>query len=123
MGGFHLENSTLRDEHIILTSPGGYLEDGNPRWELGAFCLTSKRFLFLSDKGPAIEVPLEEISRFEVGRKTSDFYGRKVLRFTVGKNGRGEESRVWCSLMDLSQWMRILKRHLPKKGNGVGESG
>ena len=110
------------DEDIIITSRGGYFDDANLRWELGFFCLTSQRFLFLRDKGLALEVPLEEISHFEVGRKTSSFYGRKMLRLVVGKNGGGEEFRVWCSFMDVAGWASILKRQIPMGENGVGET-
>ncbi len=122
LGGSYSVISPLRDEDIILTSCGGYFDDANLRWELGVFCLTSKRLLFLRDNGLALKVPLEEISDFEVGRKTSSFYGRKMLRLAIGKNGGGEESRVWCSLMDVAGWASILKRHIPMGGNGVGET-
>ena len=120
LGDPYSVHSRSGDEDIIITSRGGYFDDANHRWELGFFYLTSKRILFSRDNSHALEVPLEEISHFEVGRKASSFYGRKMLRLVVNKNGGGEASSAWCSLMDIAGWARILKHHVPMRGNGVG---
>lgn len=104
----------FKDEKIILSNQGCYINNLRSGWKIGYLYLTDLRIIFFQPVGIVFEAPLSDIVDINLEKRKFGF-GRKNTICLSYLNQNKQAVKAWIVMSDLDNWRRkILELSLVK---------